>query len=136
MLDPLSVRQNRLLAELSLADLELILPHLSNIRLDKGAVLQDVQSPVDRVWFPFAGHISLLTPMRNGASVETAMVGREGAVNAFAGPRLSRTPTQAIVLRTGSGVAIAASRFGNAVRQSEELRDCIIRYNDSIRAQL
>jgi CRP-like cAMP-binding protein len=77
--------RNRLLGALGVADFSLLAPHLRDVSLAQGEVLQEPGEPFTQVYFPKAGMISLLAVMQNGTAVETATVGREGAVGASAG---------------------------------------------------
>ena len=76
--------------------------------------------------------ISLLAVMEAGNGVETATIGREGAVGVMAGPvgRSSATG-RAVVQLEGVFAHIAAAPFRNALDQSCEMRDLISRYNDA-----
>ena len=49
-----------------------------------GDVLAESVQPVDRVYFPTAGVVSLVVEMKVGDMIETAMVGRDGVANATA----------------------------------------------------
>jgi hypothetical protein len=70
---------NRLLATLDRTDFELLAPHLCNVPLVQGFALQEQEAPVEKVYFPVSGVISLISVMEGGEVIETAMVGREGA---------------------------------------------------------
>src|SRR5262245_58058348 len=61
-----SGRRNRLLAALPPADLALLMPHLKDVVLEQGVVLQEQGERVDQVYFPHDGIISLLAVMRQG----------------------------------------------------------------------
>jgi hypothetical protein len=85
MLVPQTKPANRLLSDLGDADFALLAPHLRDVPLIQGVVLQEQEAPVENVYFPLSGVISLISVMEGGEVVETAMVGREGAVGAFGG---------------------------------------------------
>ena len=53
---------------------------LQEYPLPRDAVLHSSGEPVEFVYFPLNGIISLLTVSSTGEEVETAMVGRDGAV--------------------------------------------------------
>jgi CRP-like cAMP-binding protein len=67
-----------------------------------------------------------------GKSVETATVGREGAVGAIAGLGERLASARAIVQVAGSGSRIGARQLQAAVRQSPFLRDFIVRYQEML----
>ena len=81
--------RNRLLTALAPADFSLLASKLKNISLSQGELLQEAGEPIKHVYFPQSGMISLLTVMQNGSAVETATVGREGAMGGNVGPRVS-----------------------------------------------
>ena len=50
------------------------------VALDQDAVLSRAGEPIEYVFFPHGGAISLMIDMADGQTVATAAVGREGAV--------------------------------------------------------
>src|SRR5882757_3205638 len=56
-------------------------PHLKQMELIFGAIVAETDQPVDRVYFPDTGVVSLVVDMVVGDMIETAMVGRDGVVN-------------------------------------------------------
>jgi hypothetical protein len=91
-------------------------------------VLQEQEAPVEKVYFPLSGVISLISVMEDNRVVETAMVGREGAVGAFGGLGPWNAFTRAVVQLPGMAIVIPVSRFQAAVGQSERFRNLILRY--------
>ena len=71
---------NALLRSLSNADLKTLEPHLQLVDLKTGATLYEMEDPVERVYLPEVGLLSLITVMASGAAIETSIVGREGGV--------------------------------------------------------
>jgi CRP-like cAMP-binding protein len=123
-------RQNRLLAFLAAGDFALLAPHLKDISPKQGTVLQEAGDPIELVYFPHSGMISLLAVMEAGNAVETATIGREGAVGATSGLGGRTAAARAVVQIVGVSARITAARFQEAVSQSPALRDLVIRYND------
>jgi CRP-like cAMP-binding protein len=72
--------ENRVLASLPQAELALLSRHLHVIALQPGAVLQHQDHPLEYVYFPHDGLVSLLAMTPNGETVEAASVGRAGVV--------------------------------------------------------
>src|SRR5439155_2570730 len=66
-----TARANRFLAALPLHDYSLLAPHLRTVELERGVVLHDDGEPIDHVYFPHKGMVSVVTIMRNGGTVET-----------------------------------------------------------------
>src|SRR5690349_11800438 len=71
---------NRVLAGLSQAELALLSRHLHVVTLQPGTVLQHQDHPLEYVYFPHEGLVSLLAMTPEGATIEAASVGRSGAV--------------------------------------------------------
>lgn len=71
---------NRLLLSLEPADSEALSKHMRPMAFRQGHVLYEPQDPIDWVYFPEQGLISLLSVMLSGIAVETAVVGSEGGV--------------------------------------------------------
>jgi CRP-like cAMP-binding protein len=99
-------------------------------------VLHEQEAPVENVYFPLSGVISLISVMQGGQVVETAMVGREGAVGAFGGLLPWNAFTQAVVQLAGITAAIPVSRFQAAVGQSDRIRNLVLRYKEALLAQV
>ena len=126
-----SDRRNRLLSSLSPADYSLLAPNLQNIQSCAGTCASRSRRP-NEVYFPLDGMISLLALMRNGASVETATIGHEGAAGAGSGLGSRTSPYRAVVQIKGAAVRIGAESFQKAVTESVSLRDLVVRYTDHL----
>ncbi len=71
---------NRVLAGLPPAELTVLARHLHVVTLQPGAILQHQDHPLDYVYFPHDGLVSLLASTPEGGTIEAASVGRAGAV--------------------------------------------------------
>lgn len=131
-----SGRGNRLLAALPPADLALLTPHLKDMALEQGAILQEQGERIDQVYFAHEGMISLLAVMQQGDAIETATVGREGAVGSLAGLGTRRSHTRAVVQVAGTASRITAARFCKAAGESPAIRDTIVRYGEMLLIQV
>jgi CRP-like cAMP-binding protein len=128
--------RNRLLAKLPPAAYALLAPHLVETRLEKDSRLAEPGQPIEFVYFPHGGIISLTGLSAQGHRVETAAVGREGGLGLTAGfgPRISFAG--ACVQLPARAAKISAERFADAVSHSTSLREMIIGYGDVLAAQL
>jgi CRP-like cAMP-binding protein len=113
---------NRLLATLSAADLDLLMPEFENVALDQDTVLLRAGDPAEHLLFPHSGAISLMVEMANGQTVATAIVGREGAIGSLSVLWPSPSPVTAVVRIAGTASRIPASRFYVAFNRSPEIR--------------
>ncbi len=80
MAGPQAAVRNRLLAALPAGELEQILPTLDVLSLKIKEFLHKQGEPVEYVYFPGAGFVSVVTVLESGEMVEVATIGREGAV--------------------------------------------------------
>jgi CRP-like cAMP-binding protein len=129
-------RANRLLMILDHADFGLLAPHLPVVSLVQGQVLQEEEARVEKVYFPLSGVVSLVSVMEGGEVVDTATVGREGAIGAFGGLGPWNAFTRAVVRLPGAAAVISVSNFQAAVGQSERIRNLILRYKEALLAQV
>lgn len=123
---------NRLLATLAPGDLALLAPHLKDTQLKLGVLLQEAGDPIEQVYFPKSGMISLLAVMEDGSGVEVATVGREGAVGLMAGLLGNSVATgRGVVQLEGVFSQIPLAHFQSALAQSPGIRDLARRYSDA-----
>ena len=71
---------NELLAALPRGAYLRLLPHLESVQLPLGAGLYNSGESIKHVYFPEDALISLVTHMRDGATVEVGLIGRDGMV--------------------------------------------------------
>ena len=109
---------NSLLATLPATDLDLLRPELAMVALDHDAVLSRAGEPIEYVFFPHSGAISLMIDMADGQTVATAAVGREGAVGMLSVLGPSPSAATAVVHAAGTAARIPASRFHAAFNRS------------------
>lgn len=124
--------QNSLLEGLPARDLAAIAPHLHTVELDRGRLLYDPADPIDHVYFPHDGVISLMTLMENGAAIESATIGPQGALGltAAVAPRVSIF--RAIVQTPLRAAKISAERLHEAWRDSLALQRLVDRHGEAL----
>ena len=120
--------QNRLLASLTAADWALLKHSLREVPLIQGEMLKEAGGPVDAVYFPLSGMVSLIVEMPEDRSIEVGTIGSEGAVGLAAGLGSRISSVGALVQVSGTSLCIPVSRFRTAAGQSQHIRDLIIRY--------
>jgi len=98
--------RNGLLAALSPDDLSLLAPHLREVILLPGDLLHRPSEKIEQVYFLQSGIVSLMAVLKGGTHVETASIGREGAVGTIEGfgslraqPMDSKNPSVAVEVR-------------------------------------
>jgi len=124
--------QNRLLDALPAEDFALIAPQLSQVDLERGRLLYDPGDLIDVVYFPHDGVISLMTLMANGAAIESATIGREGALGLMAavGPRQSLS--RALVQTPTRASRLGAATLHEAWEKSPKIRDLVDRHTEAL----
>jgi len=126
---------NRLLAALSEQAIALLAPNLRQSTLPQGVVCYGPGDPIDQVYFPRTGMISLLVTTGAGDMVETSSIGREGAVGIQCGNGPCLSFTRALVQIGGNFWVIPAPRFEAATSHSAELRELVFNYTATLWAE-
>ena len=128
--------RNRLLATLAPAALERLRPHLLGpVELAQGQTLHVRGDPVADVFFPEAGLVSLTAGTPDG-DVEVGLTGREGLVGAavLLDPEAVAVH-QAFVQIPGAAWRVPTPALREAVEQSPDLREHLLRYVQSLMVQ-
>lgn len=121
-----AIARNRLLAAMAPRDYALLAPYLADVLLERGAMLQDMGERSGYVYFPHTGTVGLLCATPQQQLVETASIGREGAVGMpFGHAAALGQRYRAMVQMPGTAARLSAARFAEAVAESETLRDLV-----------
>jgi CRP-like cAMP-binding protein len=123
---------NRLLHHLSPSDLSQLKPLFKEVKLEIGAILHLPGSPIEHVYFPTSGLVSLLAIMQTGQAIETAVIGREGVIGATIGSEGSQSYAQTMVQIEGSALRIGAGPFVKMVEASKEFRSLVNRFQSIV----
>ena len=124
--------QNLLLAALPAADHGLLTPHLAQVELERGKLLYDPGDRIDTVYFPQDGVISLMTLMENGAAIESATIGREGALGLSAAVSPRASLVRAIVQTPCRSLRISAGPLHEAWEKSPHVRELVDRHGEAL----
>jgi CRP-like cAMP-binding protein len=128
---------NNLLRALRPADLALLRPALQPWHGEAGALLYRPGDRVDHVYFPCGGAlVSFRVTLEDGREVETALVGREGAVGGIVSqgdlPAFARAQIQV----PGAFLRLRLDALQAAKRRSPALGNLFARYADCLMAQM
>lgn len=126
---------NRILAALSESAYAALLPYLKIIEFKPGMTLSDVGSVINKVYFPHTGIISLVVELDTGEMVETAMVGRDGVVNAGGALDGRVSLNKAIVQMAGVGSVISPTDLVKVADSNHNFRALLIRHEQVLFAQ-
>lgn len=116
---------NRLLAALPPAELEVLKPDLEVIVLHQDEALSRSGDQIEHVYFPHSGAVSLMINMANGKTVATAVIGREGGVGLLSVLGPSPSAITAVVHAPGTASRIPAPRFHAAFTRSAAIRQIV-----------
>jgi CRP-like cAMP-binding protein len=127
--------KNRILNSLPQNIFAAVERHLKQTDLAFGAVVAETDQPVNLVYFPDSGVISLVVEMIVGDMIETAMVGRDGAVNGTSALDGKVALHRGIVQVAGEASAVAPDALRSLADEFEPLRGMLIRHEQVLLAQ-
>ena len=135
MTRPTPIGENRLLKQLGAGDFAGLQPHLKRVAMVRGMVLHPPARPIEHVYFPLSGMVSLLAVMKNGDMIETGIVGREGVVGASIANNGLYAFGQATVQVAGEAWQIKSDAFVKVFNALERFRLAINRFQSVILLQ-
>jgi CRP-like cAMP-binding protein len=121
---------NHLLEALPAAENERLMRVLAPLFLDVKTVLFEPGRTIDSVYFPLNSVVSLVTPLKEGATVEVATVGNEGIVGVPL-ELMGTLAVRAIAQVAGWVMRMDAANFLDEVERHGPLRELV---NDYIQA--
>ena len=128
---------NILLQSLLPSDRELLYRHVEEVALLRGKVLLGPDEPIDAIYFPTSGMLSIEERIGRRRHIETAVVGREGLLGWPALLGCERSGNSAIVQGSGStALRIELPAFLDACRQSPTLWMALLRFVQTIIIQM
>jgi CRP-like cAMP-binding protein len=128
--------QNRLLASLPQAEFAVLTRHLHVVSLQPGFVLQHQGHPLDYVYFPHDGLVSLLAVTVDGATIEAASVGRSGALCDLLESDLTEGFLTAVAHGAMRASRVAAAQIKVLERESEALSAALRASREALLLQL
>jgi CRP-like cAMP-binding protein len=124
--------KNRLLTSLPAEDYAQLGPYLTPVELERGRLLYDPGDRIDVVYFPHDGVISLMTLMESGAAIESATIGREGALGLMAAVQPRVSLLRAIVQTPTQASRISAVQLHEVWEKSARIRDLVERHQEAL----
>lgn len=126
------VSGNRLLAVLPDVDRARLAVHLARIPLRLKQVLYHPGQPINFLYFPDAGAVSLVSAMADGRSLEVGIVGSEGVVGVHALYDNARMPWAAVVQLAGEAWRLPIRDLRRERRVGGALADVLGRYLQTV----
>ncbi|WP_349643915.1 Crp/Fnr family transcriptional regulator [Bradyrhizobium sp. LTSP885] len=118
-----------------MAEYEQLHSILETVELTKDTVLADAGAPVQRVYLPHSGVVSMMVHLSDGQSVEIATVGRDNIVGATAALDGGPLFADAIVVVPGTASVLKAEDFREMADRNVVFRTLVSRYEQALTAQ-
>lgn len=120
--------RNRLLMALSPDDLARLWPRLEAVELPFRQVLHAPGKPIEAVYFPETGYVSMLAYMEDGDAAEVGMTGYEGMVGLPVLLGADHDDIEAMVQSPGTALRMEAQAFREALEHIPTFRTLLLRY--------
>lgn len=127
---------NRLLALLPEEERRHLMSFLEPVELPARRALFEPHRPVEHVWFPLDGMISLVVILEEGASAEIATIGNEGIVGLPVFLDAGSIPVQAISQVHGRALRMSAAAFRAQVPEGSTLHGVLHLYVQALFTQV
>jgi CRP-like cAMP-binding protein len=128
--------RNRLLLALPSRNLKQLLPELEHVRCQREQVLVDVDSPLDYVFFPDSGVVSVMAVYSGGGTIEMATIGREGCTGVQAVFGAKSSSARFFVQIPGSAAKMSRPVFTRAMESIPSFRNLMYGYVQAFLAQV
>ena len=128
--------QNQLLAALPGKEYKRLIPHLETVRLPFMEVIYESGAPIEHVYFPNEGLISLLVVMEDETPREVGLIGNEGMLGTAVALGMSTTPIRALIQMPGSAMRMKAEALRDELKRGGALQDVLQRYAHALFTQI
>jgi len=128
--------QNQLLAALPGEEYGRLLPLLESVTLPFMEVLYEGGKPIQHVYFPNDGLISLLIVMEDGTVREIGVIGNEGMLGAALALGMKTSTTRALIQLPGSAMRLKAGALREQLKRGGALSDVLRRYTHMLFTQV
>lgn len=122
------ISANRLLAALPPAEYERLASSVEHVTLSAGKVLHEAGEPIESVYFPERGIISLICVMEDGSTTEVGAVGSEGVAGISVCLGSTTSNMRSLVSLAGEGWRLDAGKLAAVFREGGVLQDYLMRY--------
>jgi CRP-like cAMP-binding protein len=127
--------KNRLLDAFESASRERVDPYIERVEFELGDVVCEAGGLLSHAYFPDGAVLSLLTVLGNGAAIETANIGREGAFGLSA--IFSRTSfNRSLVQLKGGLLRVPIKVLQDEFDLSPHIRNLFVSYSETLLAQI
>lgn len=127
---------NKLLAALPSSEYERLLPHLEAVSLSFKQYIYKPNEPIQHVYFPNSGIISMLIVMEDGSTVEVATIGNEGMIGTPILLGADQISAETFVQLSGDAMRMKVDVFRSEVTSGSPLYNLLLRYTLALINQL
>jgi CRP-like cAMP-binding protein len=107
-------------------------PHLESVPLIRGRTLVEPGAPLEHVYFPESGLVSLLQRLKDGGGIEIAMLGNETMVGALEIVGDDAMIAEAVVQIHGSALRMPAALLRAEAERNPALRRLLVRHMQAL----
>jgi CRP-like cAMP-binding protein len=119
---------NRVLLSISDKEFRAIRPHLEFLSMPHQLSLYEPNDPLEFVYFPNAGMVSLVIETEDGRTVEVGEVGKEGFAGIPAAVGMRTSQVREVVQIAGEGFRVRVENLQRVLRSGPQLQQILTRY--------
>lgn len=134
--DPILGTANEFLSGLPSDELKRLWPHLHSVSFAQGENLVNLRAPIEYVYFPERGLVSLTHRLRDGSSIDVAMMGKETIVGALEAVGGDIMLAEAVVQIRGSGLRMPVALLQAEAQRSPALSRSLLRHHQALFSQV
>ncbi len=127
---------NRLIAGIPTKDRVRLLANCEPVDLVFGDILSEADQPIEHVYFPLAGFVSLVATLDGHQPLEMGLVGNEGMLGVTLKLGIKTAPMRAVVQGTGTALRMTESKFMSYFGDTPAMFRILDRYLYVLMAQL
>ncbi|MBW4504536.1 MAG: Crp/Fnr family transcriptional regulator [Scytonema hyalinum WJT4-NPBG1] len=124
--------ENKILAALSAAEYQRLIPHLERVNLSLHQVLYEAGEPITHVYFLDQGICSLVCIQEDGSTVEAGIVSNDGMVGLPVIWGGNWTTTTAFIQVASGGIRMKAEHLIAEFKRGGELQSLLLRYTQAL----
>src|SRR6266576_5263983 len=125
---PANRPRNRLLLALPSRNLHELMPEFEHVVCQSGQVLMDADRPLDHIFFPDSGVLSVVAVYADGSIIEMATIGREGCTGVQAVFGAKSSSVRLLVQIPGSAAKMSRVAFARAMESMPSFRHLMSAY--------
>ncbi len=122
------LEQNRILRAIPADELATVEGDLVAVDLAHGDVLFAADEPIQNVWFPLDGAVSMIAETAEGHATDVTIVGSEGFVDLAVFLGTGQLPFRAVTQVPGSAIRLPTRSFVRLLERSDTLNRMLRRY--------